>query len=512
MINLRIAYLLLVALALCVLCYFYSDTLASYGVRWQVPNGAYSHGYPLLALCTILILRQLPKVARTPLAPNWAAAGIALALSLMWLFGRVSDVLVLQQTVLPALFLLFITALCGLNAGRQLRFPFLLFYSAVPLWDALNPFLQWLTVKVCTFGLYLVGIPAFIEENQISIPAGTFRVAGGCSGLSYLLMLSTIGAIFGHLYYRQWWHKVLLLLIAAMMGLICNWIRVFSLVLVGQSSNMQSPLMGDHETMGWVVFALCLPPFFFIATRLEKHDMRSPLERAPTRAAATNSPAARLAAIIAVTAAAVSGPVLFRFAGQTPINGELETVLDNSQSTLINYAPEAAWAPAYDNYDQHLVLQFPARNPEMQVHMLTYFFQEQGKELIHWENQIADEQNWKKVAESDWQIPMGGKIKLAELRSLSGSAELLYWYSVGGFATASPVLAKVFQLPAFLLGRQDAALLAIFYQCKPATCAEIRGRAVREVETVNKVYSTAIKRLLVAPGKVGSEINSATGS
>jgi exosortase A len=498
--KLRFASLLPVALVLGVLCYFYSSTLASFGVRWQVPGGAYSHGFPLLALCAILVLRQLPKVANTSPSPNWTAVGIVLGLSLLWLFGRVSDVLVLQQAVLPALFLFVITALYGSAAGRQLRFPFLLFYAAVPLWDALNPFLQWLTVKVCTFGLYLIGIPAFIEENQISIPAGTFQVAGGCSGLSYLLMFSTIGALFGHLYYREWWHKVMLLCIAASMGLACNWTRVFSLVLVGQNSNMQSPLMANHEGMGWVVFALCLLPFFFIATHLEKHYSHLRAEPARPPANTTKSAFPRFSTILATTTAAIIGPLLFGSTAHTPIRGQFEVAVSDSQSTLINYAPEAVWEPDFDNFDQHLVLQFPTRNPEMQVHMLVYFFQEQGKELIHWNNEIADEKEWKKIAESDWQTPSGGRIKLAELRSLSGRAELLYWYSVGGFATASPFLAKVLQLPAFLLGRQDAALLAIFYQCKADVCAEIRDRAGREVETVNNVYSNAIKSLPIAPG------------
>ncbi len=436
--NLRNAYLLLIAAALALLCYYYYPTVVSYGSRWQVSGGAYSHGYPLLVLCIVLVFRQMPNIIKLPLQPFWPAVGMVLVLSLVWLFGRISDVLVLQQAALPALVLLFITALCGLGLGRCLRFPFLLFYAAVPLWDALNPALQWLTVKVCTFGLYIVGIPAFIEENQISIPAGSFQVAGGCSGLSYLLMFGTIGALFGHLYYRKWWHKIILLVIAAFMGLLCNWIRVFSLVIVGQSSGMGSPLLGDHEAMGWIVFALCLLPFFYIATHLEKYSSHQPKE---ARSATTVSAgAAWFFAGITATMAAVMGPLLFRSAAHNAIDGELQMALSNSQSTLINYAPRPAWSPDYDNYDQYLVLQFPARNPEMLVHMLTYFSQEQGKELIHWGNEIVDKQKWNVTAESDWADPAGKKVKLVELQSITGKAELLYWYSVGGFATASPVI------------------------------------------------------------------------
>ncbi len=495
--NLRIAYLLFIAATLAMLCYFYYPTILSYGSRWQVSGGTYSHGYPLLLLCILLVLRQISGIICIPPQPFWPAVGLVLVLSMVWLFGRVSDVLVLQQAALPALVLLFVTSLCGLEIARCLRFPFLLFYAAVPLWDALNPVLQWLTVKVCTFGLYIVGIPAFIEENQISIPAGSFKVAGGCSGLSYLLMFGTIGALFGHLYYRNWWHKIMLLVIATVMGLLCNWIRVFSLVIVGQTSNMQSPLLGDHEAMGWIVFALCLLPFFYIASHLEKYSSgQSTDTHSATKVSAKS---AWFFAGIAATIAAVMGPLLFRSAAQNTIDGELQIALSNSQSTLIDYAPQPVWSPDYDNFDEHLVLQFPARNPEMLVHMLTYFSQEQGKELIHWSNAIVDKQKWKITAEREWADPAGKKVKLVELQSITGTAELLYWYSVGGFATASPVIGKALQLMAFILGRQDASLLAIFYQCTPNTCEEIRVRASREVEPVNTAYSKAIMWLLGRP-------------
>lgn len=144
----------------------------------------------------------------------------------------------------------------------------------------------------------------------------------------------------------------------------------------------------------------------------------------------------------------------------------------------------------------------------MEVHMLTYFSQEQGKELIHWSNEIADNQKWKVTTETDWADPDGKKVKLVELQSITGKAELLYWYSVGGFATSSPVFGKALQLLAFLGGRHDASLLAIFYPCNPDPCEEIRQRASAEVEAVDNAYSSAINWLLGRSGDMtGAALN-----
>jgi EpsI family protein len=495
----RFSYYLLAAAALALVCFCYYPTAISFNNRWTSSDGAYTLGYPLLVLCLMLVLRQARPVVNSAIEPYWPAAIPLLALSLLWLFGRISDVMVLQQLAMPALVLLFITALLGRKVGNLLRFPFVLFYAAVPIWDVFNEVLQQITVAVCNLGLTIVGIPAFIEETQITIPAGTFQVAGGCSGLNYLLMLGTIGALFGHFFYRLFWHKVLLLIVAVVFGLLCNWVRVLSLVFVGHTTDMQSPLLGDHEAMGWITFSICLIPFFYVATQIETRDRN----RVPAAIAPQEQQQAHwswLLIVFAATTAAIAGPVLYASADKSVIDSELlGRTLSKSQNTLINYSLEPGWTPAYQNFDQHLVLQFLSKHPEMQVHLITYYSQEQGKELIQWGNDISDNRKWKIVSEQRQQAKSGATANVVNLRSLTGKAEVVYWYSVGGIATASPLLAKVYQLPAFLLGREEASLLAIFYPCPRDDCTEIRQRAMHEVRYINGVYAQALKTLLHAP-------------
>src|SRR5690606_37229365 len=55
------------------------------------------------------------------------------------------------------------------------------------------------------------------------------------------------------------------LLIAGLLGLIANWIRIFLLILIGYQTKMETPLMADHETFGWVIFGLLILPAIYFA-------------------------------------------------------------------------------------------------------------------------------------------------------------------------------------------------------------------------------------------------------
>lgn len=481
----KTAYVLCGLTALVVLLWAFHSTAFSFDTRWNTRHEAYSHGYFLLLICLALILRQVPELRQTTRQPYWPAVIPLAALSMLWLFGAVTHVLALQQLALPAIIWCLLTALFGLETGKRLRFPFLLFYAAVPIWDVFNTPLQLLTVKVCTWGLELVGIPAFIEETQITIPGGTFKVAGGCSGLNYLLMIGTVAAVYAHLYYRQFWHKFLLLGFAVAFGLLSNWIRVFSLVIVGHVSDMQSPMLGDHETLGWIAFTACLVPFFYVATLIEARDKilkpvpASPQPELPIRKA-------WFAFIAATLLVSLSGPLWFASANIHTQARDFDKAL-SSQSALFSYRKSPAWEPQFRNADGHLILQLPG-NSAIQVHIVSYDSQDQGKELIQWGNNLTDGLEWQTSKINSME---GIPINKASIKSTITRAEVIYWYAVGVYFTNSPLKAKWYQFLSFLQGRQDAALLAIFYPCPGDYCSSTRDKAIAQIPQVNRLYESA---------------------
>ena len=97
---------------------------------------------------------------------------------------------------------------------------------------------------------------AIVILNSIFIPFGQIVIADGCSGLRYFEIALALAYIIALL--NNYSERKLLpaLIIAAALGLLANWIRIFILVLIGYESKMESSLMANHEYFGWFVFLL----------------------------------------------------------------------------------------------------------------------------------------------------------------------------------------------------------------------------------------------------------------
>ncbi len=487
----RLLYALACAFSLLLLAWCYYPTAIPLYERWNQPNEPYSHGLVVLGVCLALAARQWQALAAIPKAPYWPAVIPLLALTLLWLSARIANVQVVQQLALPAIAFFTLMGLLGRATARQLRFPFAVFYAVVPVWDALNPLLQLLTVKVCTIGLKLLGIPAYIESTQISIPAGTLHVAGGCSGLNYLLMMGFVSAVYAHLYYRSMRHKILLMLIAAAFGLLCNWIRVFCLVMIGHVTQMQSPLMTDHDALGWVIFAICLVPFLYIALQIEARSSAQDSTAASDEVPATQRLERPWLPAIATGAVAVIGPLWYLAVSTNAASDSLALALARHQPALTTAVSSTSWQPAFVKADEYTVFKDIRTTPATELHVVTYLSQEQGKELVGWGNRIADEGSWKLASDRTIADASGTDYRLAVIQGAGRQAEVLYWYAVGDRFTASDSWAKIYQVAAFLHGRQDASLLAIFYPCPTADCEPARMQAMAAAASIKEDYRKA---------------------
>jgi len=490
----RLLYALTCAFSLLLLAWCYYPTAIPLYERWNQPNEPYSHGLVVLGVCLALAARQWQALAAIPKAPWWPAIIPLLALTLLWLSARIANVQVVQQLTLPAIAFFTLMGLLGRATARQLRFPFAVFYAVVPVWDALNPLLQLLTVKVCTIGLKLLGIPAYIESTQISIPAGTLHVAGGCSGLNYLLMMGFVSAVYAHLYYRTMRHKILLMLIAVAFGLLCNWIRVFCLVIIGHVTQMQSPLMNEHEVMGWIIFAICLVPFLYIALRIEVRSSARDSTAARDGAPAAQRLERPWLPAIAAGAVAVIGPIWYLAVSTTAASDSLALALARQQPALTAAVPSTSWQPAFVKADEYTVFKDIRTTPATELHVVTYLSQEQGKELVQWGNRIADEGSWKLASDRTIADTSGTDYRLAVIQGAGRQAEVLYWYAVGERFTASDSWAKIYQVAAFLHGRQDASLMAIFYPCPTADCEPARMQAMAAAVSIKEDYRKATRQ------------------
>jgi len=112
------------------------------------------------------------------------------------------------------------------------------------------------------------GIPTYVEGNTVTIPPGIFEIAGGCSGLRYLLVSLAISSLFIFLNIKKTSHGVLFLFIAILGSLITNWIRITGLILIGYFTDMESSLMADHNTFGWYLYIPFIIGLFYLGQKI----------------------------------------------------------------------------------------------------------------------------------------------------------------------------------------------------------------------------------------------------
>lgn len=152
---------------------------------------------------------------------------------------------------------------CLLNIFRfniYLVFPASYIIFLIPVWGNLVPILQKISIVVVSYFMTLTNIPIFVEQQFITIPAGVFEIAGGCSGLRYFLVSQAISYLFIYLHIRNVKSAIIFIAFSLFGALLTNWIRITLLILIGHYTDMESPLMEDHNMFGWYIFI----PFMFL--------------------------------------------------------------------------------------------------------------------------------------------------------------------------------------------------------------------------------------------------------
>lgn len=271
-------------------------TLRALHARWtDVENLGDTHGYLIAAVVIYLFWRSARSAGtgtmRSP-RPVWRSWFALVMAGVTWAFMVRAGLMYVQFLILPALLWLAIRAALGPEAARRNLFAVGYLYFAMPVWGAVNPLLQWGTVYVVRGLLTLAGVPAYFEGNMVQVPAGTFEIAGGCSGLHFFVVALAIAALMGEMRNDRARHRIQLLVVAAALAVVANWLRVFTIILVGHHTHMQHYLVAEsHYGYGWALFAIAMVGFFLLERRLESGSAAS------ARSAASSPSSAGLAQV-----------------------------------------------------------------------------------------------------------------------------------------------------------------------------------------------------------------------
>jgi exosortase len=480
------ARLWLIALLACVIALLYWPSIDFLiHEKWSdTASKTYTHGWLILAICIWLVFRSRYELADAPArpSPKWLV-GLAAAV-VAWLVCYRASIEGLELPLLPLIFWLAVTAAFGVNVGRLLTFPVAYFYFAVPIWYG-TP-LKNLTVLAMRGLFAITGPPALFDGDYIHLPNATFVIEEGCSGLHFMIVGLAVAALYGEQRGDPWRIRARQLALMAGLAVLANWVRVYTVIVAGYLTDMQSYLVRvSHVGFGWCVFAVALLVFFWLAPRLGP-DLGLDTPRAappPAHLAITRAELAGLASVVAILAAlpALSaGLRMMHAAPRAPGSVDPRPPWHPLEQDM-----GSAWRPRFPGAD-HLERQAFANATGELIETLTvsYRTQRQGAELVGEDSSIIGD-GLELRAERVVSTPSGAfrEAEVADPESAaSDSAEgrsLIWWrYEVAGRNLVVPFAEQLWYGVNALVWQPPASLTALRAACR-GDCAGAH-RTLRE--------------------------------
>ncbi|MGH8324006.1 MAG: exosortase, partial [Steroidobacteraceae bacterium] len=379
------------ALLLAAAAIYWPSSEALAGLWSDTRARTYTHGWLVLLICLWLIARARMQIASMPVRPVPGALAAVLLLSAGWLLFWRAGLQDLHLVIVPALVLASLLAVFGWGVARRLAFGVGFFYFALPLWGDLVGVLQPLSVKANGLLIWLTGLPAYIDGNLVHVPAGTFEVAGGCSGLHFLIVGLALAALYGELLAGSLGQRTSWLLLMSGLALVCNWMRIFAIVVAGYATDMRSFLVTvDHYWFGWLVFACGFATFLWMAGRTVRGSR-------PAHAMAIASPDATpdLSAVSCITALVCMAvlPLAVYLADLQHGRVAPGVSIDWPSAQTGWSGPRAgrstSWRPEFHNATVSALREYvDASGRSVEIFSVAYRLQQQGVELVAYDNSV----------------------------------------------------------------------------------------------------------------------------
>ncbi|WP_417566810.1 exosortase A [Marinobacter sp.] len=461
----------------------------------------YNHGFLVLGGVFFLLYRR--RQSLRALTINGSPLGLFLLTGsiAVLILSQAADIRLFRLLLVPLIILFWGWSIWGKAFVNTAGGPTLLLVFAVPLWDDFSPLLQHITVFFNNILLQAADIPATIHEFFIILDVGTFLVEDGCSGVRYLMVALFLAAFYGMLYYRSNTRIALLIVIAGLLSMVANWIRVFGIIAAGHYTNMETSLVEDHELFGWVIFVvITLVPLFFISGKLEQplsDSGEKPSHRKPEAGMARKK------------YSSIKWPVMVSLLLLLP--PLVPAALDaRTESRASSWAPKlpmpnsdwsgplrhaSIWQPDYVKPDINLGGVYVSDDLEqVQLQITGYRRQAQNRELIAYGNQLFDHKEWKLVSKNSRTLNNNHSAGLDTVnetviqKNEDGSYIILWsWYQVGDQLTRSQLEVKIKGALNKLQGDARGALWALAGRCegsKNPDCADQRAIFERFLQNV----------------------------
>ena len=496
----------LLVLTLVVTCIGIAPTFWLLWPKWM-DSFTYSHGLLVVPICIWLLLDNRDRINAEPAEATLWATPVLFGLLLVWIIAFAANIEIGVEALMPLIILSALLLVVGKRITKLAAFPVLLIFSAIPIWDYINGILQSLTTIAVSVILAAIRVPAYIDGNSVQIPSGWFEIAGGCSGLHFLIVGITLAAVYAYMYLESMPKRLGLVVIVVVMSIVMNWIRVATIITAGHLTNMQSYLVQiDHYYFGWILFAVMLVPFFLIARRLEGPGVSTEPD-IPTGDSLRKC-AGGYSSIVAIFAIMLL-PVL--------VWGRL---VQNSAEPISIRLPEipglqgpreysGSWSPIFVGADGEVRASYHVSNSDIVVFANWYKTQSQGRELIGFGSSVVG-RTLQRISERDYvDLTAGNAAKLPEIReiiarSASGHNYVIwYHYLVGGLAESSRLQAQLEQGVYAVFGGNGTGLIAASISCQQSDCVPARHILRENYSDIARETGNALLKLNDDKGRDG---------
>jgi len=474
--NVFIYVVLATLFALLIVIYF--PTLSALHVRWSKMSRTYAHGYPVLALTLYLLYMSKSKIFQLnqSVTSQYFLINLAAILlsSILWFLASSVQVQVIQLFAVIFIIWLWLAVVFGRSSSIHALMPIGLLLTAMPLWEGLASYLQAMTVFVTELYLSWFGITAFVKGNFIYLADGVIEIAEGCSGLKYFLVGLSLSIIYSELNFNTIQRKTGIILLAAIISTIANWIRVISIVLIADVSKMQSSIVHDHEKLGWIVFIFCFAIFFLITRRI---DPGHKIDRESNQTLPSSGSTVRIAdnyyfRAFSATLVASILPVLswvdIEVTGADFLSHQLQ--LDAAKKI-----DKPAWVPGYVGFDEINTWRYTVDAREIDITVMSYRNQKQGKELIHEGNKLNGSGYELKNIDS-MEVTDGLRVNRSILSHQSGRILVVWYYKIGNFESIYSNMGKLLQVISIMQGVPVASIVTISVECTSSDCEKEEER------------------------------------
>ena len=283
----------------------YSRSFSTMAELWQ--QSSHQHGLLVFPIAAYLLWRSRQGLKDIQPEP-WAwGVGLLLVLVLAWLLSRAAGIQVGEHLAVLLMIPAAVTTFLGTRVANRALFPLLFLVVALPMGDALIPYLMRTTADVAAAMLRGVGVPVFREGQFLTLPGGDFEVADVCSGLRYLISGTIVALLFGHVTYRSNIKRAVFVAVSAATLVIANGVRAFLVMLVASATDMRYLAGRDHVYFGWLLFGLVIVGLFWVGARFaDKNEARANEPSADVVATSQRTELTPLALVLALVMLAMT--------------------------------------------------------------------------------------------------------------------------------------------------------------------------------------------------------------